>query len=220
MQDITPDILLRAYAAGIFPMAEDASAKELFWFDPPIRAILPLDAVHVPQRLRRTVKNHPYQVRIDTAFAEVIAACAEATPARKKTWINRQVRELYGALHEMGHAHSLEVWSGLELVGGLYGVHLGGAFFGESMFSRERDTSKIAFVYLAALMRHNGFTLLDCQFMTRHLARFGVHDISRADYHERLSGALKQPAQFSVEGDSSSLDGIALSFLQEVSQIS
>lgn len=188
---LTPDLLLRAYAAGIFPMAEGASSEELFWFDPPVRAIIPLDErFHVPRRLRRTLRQRPYEVRINTAFRAVMDGCA----ARASTWINGQILELYTELHAQGHAHSVEAWRDGELVGGLYGVSLGGAFFGESMFSRTPDASKIALVHLVERLRAGGFILLDTQFQTAHLRQFGTYEIARAEYHARLGEALEVSA--------------------------
>ena len=193
---LTPEILLRAYAAGIFPMAESATSNELRWFDPPIRAIIPLDEnFHVPKRLQRTIRQRPYQIKLDTAFEQVMRACAAPRPDHPETWINKEIIKLYTQLHKMGHAHSIEAWDGTELVGGLYGVSLGRAFFGESMFSVKTDSSKIALVHLVALMRHNGFTLLDTQFQTDHLARFGTVEITRDNYHHLLAEALAKDAQ-------------------------
>jgi leucyl/phenylalanyl-tRNA--protein transferase len=194
---ITPEILLRAYAAGIFPMAESAEARDLRWFDPPIRALIPLDhTFHVARSLKRTIKKHPYKITLDTAFGKVIHGCAAPAEGRQTTWINRPIIDLYTALHRRGHAHAIEAWDGNELVGGLYGVSLGAAFFGESMFSVKRDASKIVLVYLVALLRHCGFTLLDTQFQTDHLARFGTFEVTRANYHHLLAEAMaKQPAK-------------------------
>jgi len=194
---LTPDILLRAYAAGIFPMAESATATELRWFDPPIRAIIPLDeSFHVPKRLARTIRQRPYEVTLDKAFDRVIRACAEpdANKGRPTTWINRIIIDLYTSLYRRGNAHSVEVWDDGELVGGLYGVSLGAAFFGESMFSRKTDASKIALVYLVTLMRHCGFTLLDTQFQTEHLTQFGTHEVTRVNYHHLLAAAVPKQA--------------------------
>ena len=195
---ITPDILLRAYAAGIFPMAESAEAHELHWFDPPVRAIIPLDnSFHVPRRLIRTIRQRPYKITLDTVFLEVVKGCAASVEGRETTWINRAIIDLYIALHRRGHAHSIEVWDGGELVGGLYGVSLGSAFFGESMFSKKSNASKIALVYLVAILRACDFTLLDTQFQTEHLARFGTIELTRANYHHLLAEAL--PRQVSLE---------------------
>jgi leucyl/phenylalanyl-tRNA--protein transferase len=192
---LTPEILLRAYAAGIFPMAESATSKELRWFDPPIRAIIPLDGqFHVPQRLKRTIRQRPYEIKLNTAFEATMRACAEPRPDHPDTWINDEIIKLYTQLHTMGHAHSIEAWEGDKLVGGLYGVSLGSAFFGESMFSRKTDASKIALVHLVALLRHCGFTLLDTQFQTDHLERFGTYEITRANYHHLLAEAAEREA--------------------------
>lgn len=189
--NITPELLLQAYRAGIFPMAEDAAATELFWFDPPERAVFPLDAFHVPARLRRTLRRWPYQIRINDDFPGVMRACAAPNAERKrdKTWINDEIIALYTALHRGGHAHCLSAWHEGQRVGGLYGVQIGGAFCGESMFSTMTDASKICLVALVAMLRRQGFALLDCQFMTPHLRRFGAATISRAEYHRRLAAA-------------------------------
>ncbi|MGD0141860.1 MAG: leucyl/phenylalanyl-tRNA--protein transferase [Rhizomicrobium sp.] len=191
---LTPELLLRAYAQGVFPMAERRDDPLLFWVSPESRGILPLDRFHVPHRLARTVRSDRFGVTTDTAFAEVIRACAEPAPGRDDSWINAEISEVYTALHRRGHAHSVECRRDGKLVGGLYGVRLGAAFFGESMFSRERDASKVALVHLAARMIKGGFTLLDTQFLTGHLARFGAVEIPRADYLERLADAVGQKA--------------------------
>ena len=193
---LTPDLLLRAYAAGIFPMAESADDPEIFWVDPERRGILPLDACHIPHKLRRTVRHGPFEVRCDSAFADVVRGCAEPTPDRPETWINAEILQLYVELHARGRAHSVETWLDGELVGGLYGVALGGAFFGESMFSRATDASKVALVHLVARLIQSGFLLLDTQFTTPHLERFGVIEIPRSDYQRRLSKALAAGVQF------------------------
>ena len=163
---LTPEVLLRAYAVGIFPMAESAENTDLYWFDPEMRGILPLDRVHVPRRLRRTVRSGRFWVRVDTAFEEVIRTCAEPTERRPKAWINYQILDLYCALHRRGFAHSIEAWQDDRLVGGIYGVAPGGAFFGESMFSRVSDASKVALVHLVARLWYGGLSLLDTQFVT------------------------------------------------------
>ncbi|GGF31621.1 leucyl/phenylalanyl-tRNA--protein transferase [Aliidongia dinghuensis] len=193
---LTPDLLLRAYAAGIFPMAESADDPEIFWVDPEERGILPLDGCHVPHKLRRTVRHGPFEVRCDTAFEAVVRGCAEPTPGRPDTWINEEILQLYVALHRRGRAHSVEAWIDGELVGGLYGVALGGAFFGESMFNRRTDASKVALVHLVARLIEGGFGLLDTQFTTPHLERFGVIEIPRTEYQRRLAWALGLRAQF------------------------
>ncbi len=193
---ITPEILLKAYAAGIFPMAESGDDPELFWIDPEFRGILPLDQFHVPKRLIRTIKSQRFDIRIDTSFEKVITACASQSKDRPATWINQPVLDLYGQLFKMGHCHCVEAWFEGELVGGLYGIRLGGAFFGESMFTRKTDASKIALVYLVARLIHGGFTLLDTQFVTDHLKRFGTIEIEREDYHHRLAHALDTRGDF------------------------
>jgi len=187
---LTPDILVRAYAAGVFPMAESADDPELFWVDPRRRGILPLDAFHVARRLRRVVRRRIFEIRCDSAFEDVIRACARAREKRPNTWINDEIVRLYAALFARGAAHSVECWRDGNLVGGLYGVSLGAVFFGESMFSCESDASKVALVHLVARLRAGGFVLLDTQFLTDHLARLGAVEIERAEYRRRLARAL------------------------------
>jgi leucyl/phenylalanyl-tRNA--protein transferase len=196
MAGLTPDLLLQAYAVGLFPMGERHDDPTLYWVDPDIRAILPLDGFHIPRRLRRTVRAEPFELRCDTAFAEVMQACAQSTDKRRETWINEPILKLYQALFQRGQAHSVECWKDGALVGGLYGVSLGGAFFGESMFSRATDASKVALVHLVARLRAGGYRLLDCQFMTEHLRQFGTIEIPREDYRRRLARALKVEAAF------------------------
>jgi leucyl/phenylalanyl-tRNA---protein transferase len=193
---MTPDLLLAAYAHGVFPMAERRDDPELYWVSPEARGIIPLDAFHVPRRLARTVRSDRFDVRVDTAFEAVMLACAAPAPGREESWINAEILSLYAALHARGHAHSVECWREGKLVGGLYGVNLKAAFFGESMFSNERDASKVALVHLVARLKAGGFTLLDAQFLTEHLARFGAIAISRGDYLERLDAALMKDATF------------------------
>jgi leucyl/phenylalanyl-tRNA--protein transferase len=193
---LTAQILLQAYAAGIFPMAETADDPELFWVDPKRRGILPLNAFHVSRRLRRVLRRGVFQVRCDTAFEAVMRGCAEASETRPTTWINEEIVRLYTELFEQGAAHSVECWCADELVGGLYGVSLGAVFFGESMFSRVTDASKVALVHLAARLKNGGYRLLDTQFLTPHLAQFGGVEISRARYHRLLVDALGQRAVF------------------------
>ncbi len=187
---LTPELLLRAYAAGIFPMAEAADDPDVFWVDPEQRGILPLDGFHLPRRLARTLRQDIFDVRCDAAFEAVVRGCAEPTPERPKTWINEEIVRLYVALHRLGFAHSVEAWRDGELVGGLYGVALGAAFFGESMYSRVTDASKVALAHLVARLRLGGFRLLDTQFVTEHLQQFGAIEISRAQYHRLLAAAL------------------------------
>lgn len=196
MAGLTPDLLLQAYAVGLFPMAERRDDPTLYWIDPEERAILPLDGFHLPRRLARTVRSDRFEVRCDTAFADVMRACAEPTEDRRESWINEPILQLYTALFHRGRAHSVETWRDGRLVGGLYGVSLGGAFFGESMFSRETDASKVALVHLVARLRLGGYTLLDCQFMTEHLRQFGVVEVARDEYRRLLGKALKVEAAF------------------------
>ena len=200
MMEVTPDLLLRAYACGIFPMSEGADDPGLFWVEPRLRGIIPLDAFHVPKRLARTIRSGRFEICVDHDFPAVIAACAEAVPERPDTWINGRIRALYTELHDRGRAHSVETWREGRLVGGLYGVSLGGAFFGESMFSRETDASKVALVHLVDRLRAGGYTLLDTQFQTAHLARFGATEIARPEYLGLLDAAL------AVDGDFRAID--------------
>lgn len=197
MDKITPDILLRAYSIGLFPMAEARDDPLLFWVDPQQRGILPLDEFHIPKSLRKTLRRQIFDVRYDTAFLQVMEACAAPAPGRESTWINQEIMDLYQDLFRQGYCHSIECWQDQRLVGGLYGLALGGAFFGESMFSRQRDASKIALCHLVAHLRAGGFTLLDTQFLTEHLARFGAREIPRDDYKKLLAEALNKPALFS-----------------------
>jgi len=194
--EITPQMLLRAYACGIFPMAESADDPQLYWIEPQARGILPLDSMVVPRRLARTVRLTRFDVSFDTDFEGVIDGCAAPRPGRRSTWINSQIRSLYRDLYRQGHCHTVEVRFDGRLVGGLYGVALGGAFFGESMFSTERDASKIALVHLCARLIHGGFTLLDTQFVTDHLKQFGTIEIDKAEFQERLQDAVERVADF------------------------
>jgi leucyl/phenylalanyl-tRNA--protein transferase len=195
--EITPEVLLRAYACGIFPMAESIDDPTLFWVEPELRGIIPLGGFNVSSRLARTIRSDVFTVSVNTAFKAVIAGCAEPAPGRDNTWINTRIRDLYTALHELGHCHSVEVWDGEHLVGGLYGVSLGGAFFGESMFHRTRDASKVALVHLVARLLAGGFTLLDTQFVTEHLRTFGALEVPRRRYRMLLDDAVKETADFS-----------------------
>ena len=196
--EITPQVLLKAYACGIFPMAESADDPALYWIEPPLRGIVPLNAVHLPRRLVRTVRQGTFEVRIDSDFEGVIAGCAASRPGRRTTWINPKIHSLYRELYSTGYCHTVETWAGGRLVGGLYGVALNGAFFGESMFSYERDASKVALVYLCARLVAGGFTLLDTQFVTDHLKQFGAIEIGRAQFHVLLERALAQRADFAA----------------------
>ncbi|MCO4054601.1 MAG: leucyl/phenylalanyl-tRNA--protein transferase [Bosea sp.] len=188
---VTPDIVLHAYAAGMFPMSEGADDPGLFWVDPEIRGIMPLDDFHVPRRLARTVRQDIYEIRSDTDFAGVIAGCAAAKAGRGETWINGRIRALYGELFRRGYVHTVEAWSGGMLVGGLYGVSLGRAFFGESMFHLQTDASKVALVHLVARLIRGGYMLLDTQFQTAHLSQFGTREVGRADYQAALALAIE-----------------------------
>jgi len=191
---LTPEILLRAYAEGLFPMAERRGDPTLYWVSPEKRGIIPLDGFHVPRRLARTVRSGAFTVTSDRAFRSVMEACAAPGPGREESWINSEILRLYTALHISGHAHSVECWQGNRLVGGLYGVRLGAAFFGESMFSRVRDASKVALVALVEGLKRGSFVLLDTQFITAHLARFGAVEIPRQQYLRRLHDALNREA--------------------------
>ena len=206
--EITPQVLLKAYACGIFPMAESAEDPALYWIEPQHRGILPLDALHVPRRLLKTVRSGELEVRIDSDFPAVIDGCAASRPGRRSTWINSRIRNLYGALFKLGHCHTVETWKGGRLVGGLYGVALGGAFFGESMFSTERDASKVALVHLCAHLIYGGFTLLDTQFVTDHLRQFGTIEVDRADFHTCLEKALPVEADFMRLGRSPPIEKV------------
>jgi leucyl/phenylalanyl-tRNA--protein transferase len=190
MIEITPQVLLKAYACGIFPMAESAEDNALYWIEPERRGILPLDQAHVPKSLARTIRRGGFEVKIDNDFEGVVEGCAAPRVGRRSTWINGRIRGLYRELFALGHCHTVEVWQDGALTGGLYGVHLGRAFFGESMFSKARDASKIALVYLIARLKYGGFTLLDTQFVTGHLARFGAVEVSRQEFQRLLEEAL------------------------------
>lgn len=197
--ELTAELLLRAYSLGVFPMAETRLGTTLHWLDPEKRGILPLDRFHIPRRLLRTVLSGRFVVTADRDFAGTIAGCATPMDDRSDTWINPQIERLFTELHRLGHAHSVECWYQSELVGGLYGVAMGGAFFGESMFSFVTDASKVALVHLMARLRLGGFRLLDTQFVTAHLARFGAREIPRGLYKAQLADALRRPARWLVE---------------------
>ncbi|MEM8824061.1 MAG: leucyl/phenylalanyl-tRNA--protein transferase [Pseudomonadota bacterium] len=189
--EITPDLLLMAYASGVFPMAESRDDPDIFWVDPERRGILPLDGFHMSRSLAKTIRQQRFHVTLDADFDGVLKGCAD----RDETWINPSIAGLYRALHRGGHAHSLEVWDGRSLAGGVYGVTMGGAFFGESMFSRRRDASKVALAYLVTLLRARDFLLFDTQFLTDHLIRLGAIEIPRLQYQAKLRNALGHPAQ-------------------------
>ena len=212
--EITPEVLLKAYACGIFPMAESAEDPTLYWVEPDERGVMPLDRFHVPSRLARTVRSDRFVVRINRDFEGVLDGCAEEQPGRTKTWINARIRRLYGKLYEIGHCHSVEAYENDVLVGGLYGVSLGRAFFGESMFHRTRDASKVALIHLAARLRAGGFQLLDTQFVTDHLRTFGAIEVPKPQYHRLLEGALIGEANFHALATERPVSGSeALSFL-------
>lgn len=190
------ELLLALYREGLFPMAEHRDDRTIQVIDPDFRGVIPLDSPHIPRRLARTIRADPFTIRIDAAFRETVRACAAPGPGREDTWISHDIEALYAELHRLGAAHSVECWSGSRLIGGLYGVSLGGAFFGESMFSRATDASKVALVHLIARLKVGGYVLLDTQFLTEHLARFGAVEIPRADYRRRLALALEKTGDF------------------------
>ncbi|MFC3711824.1 leucyl/phenylalanyl-tRNA--protein transferase [Sphingoaurantiacus capsulatus] len=203
MQPLDPELLLKAYAAGVFPMADGREADELFWVDPRRRGVLPLDSFHLPRSVAKLLRQERFELTADGAFEDVMRACAEPAPDRSESWINPSILDGYTRLHRLGFAHSIECWQDGELAGGLYGVKLGAAFFGESMFTRVRDASKVALAHLVARLRVGGFQLLDTQFLTTHLARFGAIEIPRGAYRSSLDSAL------SVAGDFFALDSLA-----------
>lgn len=195
---LTADILLKAYAVGMFPMAESADDPNLFWIEPEWRGIIPLDGFRIPRRLARTVRKDGFEMRIDSDFHGVVDGCAAPAPGREKTWINATIRKLYGELFRRGHCHTVESWKDGRLVGGLYGVSIGGAFFGESMFSTVTDASKVALVHLVARLRAGGYRLLDTQFVTDHLAHFGTIEVPKRIYGQRLAAALALQGDFNA----------------------
>lgn len=196
--EITPEVLLKAYACGIFPMAENADDNALYWIEPERRGVIPLDRFHISSRLARTVRSDRFTVRVDGDFEGVIDGCSEPKPGRSRTWINARIRRVYSKLFDIGHCHTVEVYQDASLVGGLYGVSLGAAFFGESMFHHARDASKVALVHLVARLRAGGFTLLDTQFVTDHLTTFGAIEISRRQYHRLLDAAVADSGDFAA----------------------
>jgi leucyl/phenylalanyl-tRNA---protein transferase len=214
--DLDPDLVLRAYAMGVFPMAEHRDEASVFWVEPRQRAILPLDGFHLSRSLRKTIVSDRFRITADAAFDQVIALCAEPVPGRPDTWINPAIEKVFGELHRRGFAHSIEVWEGERLAGGLYGLALGRAFFGESMVSRARDASKVAIAALVARLRLGGFMLLDCQFMTEHLASLGAVEVPRETYLSMLSDALGEGAAglatgaAGVSADFGALDALGL----------
>lgn len=217
--EITPEVLLRAYSCGIFPMAESADDPSIFWVEPEQRGVIPLDGFRVSSRLARTVRSDVFRITVNTAFSRTIEGCAAPQPDREETWINRRIRDLYMALHNIGHCHSVEAWRGEDLVGGLYGVSLGGAFFGESMFHRARDASKVALVHLVARLIAGGFELLDTQFVTAHLRSFGASEVPRRRYHALLDHAVTRKADFFALPDEQSLRGATIMDILAARQI-
>ena len=211
MRTLTPDLLLQAYCAGLFPMGERRDDPTLYWLDPDPRTILPLDGFHLPRRLARTVRSGRFEIRCNSAFRAIVEACAAATDNRRESWINQPIVELYSALAARGQAYSVETWQDGQMVGGLYGVSIGGAFFGESMFSRERDASKVALVHLVARLLRGGYNLLDCQFMTEHLRAFGAIEVPKAEYRGRLQQALRRATSFELELDGATACATVLS---------
>ena len=191
--EVTPDLLLRAYSIGLFPMADSADDPELYWVEPELRGIIPLNHFRISQSLAKSIRRAPFRITVDTAFDAIVALCAEPAPDRPSTWINDRIKSLYGMLHRQGHAHSVEAWDGDELVGGLYGVSLGAAFFGESMVSRRTNASKICLVHLVERLKAQGYELLDTQFTTDHLKTFGAIDVPKARYRDLLEAAVSKP---------------------------
>jgi leucyl/phenylalanyl-tRNA--protein transferase len=211
MTELTADLLLKAYAYGVFPMAKSREDETVYWVQPKLRGVLPLDEFHVPRSLKKTLRRGVFSVTIDKAFGDVLDGCAEAAPDRPDTWINDRIIRLFTELHNAGAAHSVEVWQDGNLAGGLYGLAMGGAFFGESMFSRRTDASKVALCHLVGMLKAGGFTLLDTQFITDHLARFGAIEVSQADYLAELQTALTRSARFGPVLDHGALEATLFS---------
>jgi leucyl/phenylalanyl-tRNA--protein transferase len=205
--EITPEVLLKAYGCGIFPMADSADDPTLHWIEPPMRGIIPLEGFYISSRLARTVRSDRFVVRVNTDFEGVLDGCSAPAPGRQRTWISRRIRGLYTKLHEIGHCHSVETYEDGKLVGGLYGVCLGRAFFGESMFHTATDASKVALVHLVARLRTGGYRLLDTQFVTDHLRTFGAVEVAKAQYHKLLEAALISEADFNAIPIGQSLSG-------------
>jgi len=217
MTELTPELLLHAYASGVFPMAESRDDEQLFWVDPDERGIIPLDGLHISRSLRKTVRKRRFDIRCNSAFTEVMLGCAATADDREDTWINSEIIRLYTGLHQMGFAHSVEAWRQGQLAGGLYGVSLGGVFFGESMFSRQTDASKVALVHLVARLRFSGFVLLDTQFVTSHLRTLGAVEIPRAVYKQRLNKALNLSCRFYSGPETPELESELFSLLTQPS---
>jgi leucyl/phenylalanyl-tRNA--protein transferase len=216
--EITPEVLLKAYAVGIFPMAESADDPSLFWVEPEQRGIIPLDRMHIPKRLARTIRSNRFEIHVDRDFDAVIDACASPSAGRESTWINKRIRNLYRALFDRRQCHTVEAWRDGRLVGGLYGVKIGAAFFGESMFHFERDASKVALVHLVARLKVGGFKLLDAQFTTAHLTSMGAVEVSRVEYQIMLNKAVAAQAQFYCWPSDGVIDGGVV--LQSINQMS
>ena len=219
-RSITADDLLSFYQIGVFPMAEHRDDPDIFLVDPEIRGVLPLDAFHIPRKLRKVVRNELFDIRVDTSFARVMDACAEPTPERPSTWINTTIFNLYNDLHKRGYAHCVECWQGESLVGGLYGVALQGVFFGESMFSRVSEASKVALVYLVDRLKVGGFKMLDAQFSNPHLEQFGIEEIPKRVFKRRLSEAMRIHADFDAYDSLSVSDRTGASSIQRITQTS
>lgn len=218
--ELSSDDILACYENGVFPMAEHRDDPELFLVDPEIRGVLPLETFHVPRKLRKVARADLFEIRTDSAFTRVVEACATPTPGRTSTWINSTILNLYGELHRKGFAHSVECWQNGVLVGGLYGVSLRGAFFGESMFSRVTEASKVALVHLVARLKYGGYQLLDAQFSNPHLEQFGIEEIPRAEFRNRLRSALKVKADFYAYDSLSSSERTGASAIQRITQTS
>lgn len=218
---LTPDLLLRAYMQGYFPMANDPEdPAQINWYNPPDRAILPIREIRIPRSLRQLIRKKPFEIKVDTAFDRVIEACAAATPGRPTTWLNDEIMILFKILHRAGFAHSVECWQGDSLVGGLYGLTLGAAFCGESMFSRVSNASKLALIHLCARLDAGGFTLLDCQLLNDYTAQFGAYEIPKENYLIRLNDALKQPGNFALRGQETTELALIDDFLKKALTIS
>ncbi len=216
MTTITPQVLLKAYSAGIFPMAESADDPALYWIEPDERGVIPLDRFHISHSLRKVVRRRSFEIRLDSAFDAVIRACAEKTETRDVTWINQRILKLYTQLHKMGCCHSVECWQDGKLVGGLYGVRIGAVFFGESMFSRATDASKVALVHLVARLNAGGFKLLDAQFLNSHLAQFGTYTVPKKQYRPILEEALDGTADFGAFAQDADVEAVLKFALNQV----
>ncbi len=214
---ITPDLLLHAYASGVFPMAESRDDPDIFWVEPNERGILPLDRFHLSKSLRKTVRSDKFSVSIDRNFRDVMVACAKAAPDRESTWISHRIEDLYSELHQLGFAHSIECWLDNKLVGGLYGIALKSAFFGESMFHQETDASKVALAHLVARLKLSDFSLLDIQFQTEHLKQFGTREVPSYEYQDILAAAMQKEADFEAAGTSMSGADVCIQLDSETS---